>query len=105
MPSTTPADRREDAAHAAYSRWAREPDRAAALAPARAGMRALIDAVIPPEVTDPAVRARMINSEINRRLLAARLRKRAERQAATELADAEARLAAVIEDGGSDVVA
>lgn len=52
--STTPEERSTSAAIAAASRWAREPDRAKATAPARAGLRAKFAREIDPDGTMPA---------------------------------------------------
>jgi hypothetical protein len=104
MPASTPAERREIAELGAHARWSRETNRSAAVAPARAGLVARFDALIPPEVTDPVQRLSMVNHAISAHLIRARRKKQAERKAARELAAAEARLAELLAaDSGGDV--
>ena len=104
MAASIPAEPREFAELGAHARWSKDVDRPAATAPARAGLVAKYDALIPPEVTDPVQRASMINHAISADLIKARRRKRdAERRAARQLAAAEAKLAELAElDGGGD---
>lgn len=103
MPASNPAERREIAQLGAHARWSRETDPVAALAPARAALAARAGLVIPPEVTDPAQRARMVDHAISAYLIQARRKKQAERKAARELAAAEARLAELTGSGGDDI--
>jgi hypothetical protein len=59
MPSHDPTDRVAVARIAAAERWAREPDRAAATAPARAGLRAKFERQVDPDgLLPPQDRAR-----------------------------------------------
>jgi hypothetical protein len=59
-------------------------------------------ALIPPEVTDPVRRASMINHLASALEIREIRKKRAEQEAACELAAAEARLAEILESTGSD---
>ena len=103
MPASIPADRREFAELGAHARWSKETDRTAATAAARAALAAKYDALIPPEVTDPAQRADMINHAIAADLIKARRRRRAEREAArSRSAAADRMLAELAADDGDD---
>jgi len=93
MPARTPAERREIAELAAHARWSREASQSAAEVPAYADP--LSAALIPPAVTDPVRRASMINHLISAHEIREARRRRAEQEAARELALAEARLAEI----------
>lgn len=63
MPSLNPEHRSIVAQIAAAERWGRTPDRTAATAPARAGLRAKFAREVDPDNTlDPAERERRIDS-------------------------------------------
>jgi hypothetical protein len=63
LPARTPEDRSLVAKIAAAERWGRTPDRAAATAPARAGVRAKFAREIDPDGTmDPVERERRVDS-------------------------------------------
>jgi hypothetical protein len=98
MPAATPEERVLSARIAAAERWARTPDRSAATAPARAGLRAKFAREIDPDGTLPADELEkridlLVSAHMTRMSLrAARARRRAREQAA-EAERAEAELA------------
>lgn len=70
MPAARPEDRVLIAKLAAAERWGRTPDRAAATAPARAGMRAKFARQIDPDSTlDPVERERRVDSLVRAHML------------------------------------
>lgn len=83
--SETPGERAMHSRAASHARWAHEDDRAAATAPARAGMQARFENQVDPNrVLDPVERAKRAESarkafyaDLTRRSIAARRRKKA----------------------------
>lgn len=62
---------------AAHERWSREPDRAAATAPARAGFLARFERQVDPEgVLDPKVRAERAESAMKAHMARLAMRRR-----------------------------
>jgi hypothetical protein len=83
--SETPRERALHSRAAIHLRWAREPDRAAATAPARAGLQARFEREVDPDgALDPAERAKRAESarkafyaDLTRKSIAARRKKKA----------------------------
>lgn len=81
----TPAERALHSRAASHVRWSREPDRAKATAPARAGLQAKFERQVDPDgVLEPAERAKRAESarkayfaDLTRRSIAARRRRKA----------------------------
>jgi hypothetical protein len=70
MPSRDPDDRVTIARIAAAERWGRSPDRTAATAPARAGLRAKFAREVDPDgVLDPRERERRVDSLVQAHML------------------------------------
>lgn len=82
--SETPAERAMHSRLAQHTRWAHEPDRSAATAPARAGLQARFERQVDPDgVLDPAERAKRAESarkafyaDLTRKSIAARRKKK-----------------------------
>ena len=100
MAATTPADRTLIAQIAAAERWGRTPDRTAATAPARAGLRAKFAREVDPDGTlaadelerrvDQLVRAHMLRMSLAARTARRKARELTEQAEAAESALAEA---------------
>lgn len=81
----TPAERALHSRAASHARWAHEPDRSAATAPARAGLQARFERQVDPNnLLDPVERAKRALSarkayyaDLTRRSIAARRKKKA----------------------------
>jgi hypothetical protein len=76
MAANDPAERQEITELGNHVKWSQVTDRTAATAPARRAFRAAFEAQIPPEVTDPAQRASMVDHAIGAWLVAKRREKR-----------------------------
>ena len=105
MPALPAEDRSLAGRIAASERWAREPDRAAATAAARAGLRAKYEREADPDGSlPPAERARRADSLMRAHMLRMALKsktaRRRAREAIAEAEAAEAELAAA--EGGPD---
>ena len=82
MPAATPEDRVLIAKLAAAERWGRTPDRTAATAPARAGLRAKFAREIDPDGTlEPAVLEMRVDSLVRAHMLRMSLAAKAARAA------------------------
>lgn len=83
--SETSAERALHSRAASHQRWAQEPDRSAATAPARAGLQARFERQVDPNgVLDPVERAKRAESarkafyaDLTRKSIAARRRRKA----------------------------
>lgn len=83
MPSQDPADRTTIARIAAAERWGRTPDRAAATAPARAGLRAKFAREVDPDGRlDVAELERRVDSLMRAHMLRMSLKAKAARRKA-----------------------
>jgi hypothetical protein len=105
MPAATPEERVLAARIAAAERWAHTPDRSAATAPARSGLRAKYAREVDPDgILPEAERERRVDSLMTAHQLRMTLRAAASRRRAREqLAKAEAAEAELAEfTGGGD---
>src|SRR3954454_10943040 len=88
MPARTPEERSLVAQIAAAERWGRTPDRTAATAPARAGLRAKYAREIDPlGVLDPAEVERRVDQLMHAHMLRMSLAARTARRKAVELTE------------------
>jgi phage FluMu protein gp41 len=85
MPARTPEDRSLVAQIAAAERWGRTPDRTAATAPARAGLRAKFARQVDPHGTlDPAEVERRVDHLVHAHMLRMSLKAKAARRKVKE---------------------
>lgn len=102
MAARSPEDRTLVAQIAAATRWGRTPDRTAATAPARAGLRAKFAREIDPSGTlEPAELERRVDSLVHAHMLRMSLRAKASRRKARELTAAAEAAEAELEAGDS----
>ncbi|TDO52616.1 hypothetical protein EV643_102455 [Kribbella sp. VKM Ac-2527] len=104
MPARTPEERSLVARIASAERWGRTPDRTAATAPARAGLRAKFAREVDPDGTlDPAEVDRRVDQLHRAHMLRMTLKAKAARRQARELtAQAEAAETELEAAGGPD---
>ena len=87
MPSRSAQDRSLVAQIAAAERWGRTPDRTAATAPARAGLRAKFEREVDPDGTlDPAELGRRVDQLVRAHMLRMSVKAKASRRKAKEFA-------------------